>query len=228
VGKLEKELEEKKQSVEALESTSSKTNRELTEVKTDLSIVDKDKQEALTTLKEANSFEVNELRTEHDVLQQRIKGLQTDLTEHKSLLNSTLLDLALVKDRAHSSEKAKDEYTATLEAIKAHKDGREDGYKGSLEDRAVKLTEQRVRDREVLTKRTEHIKKQNTMIKELQAKVSILQEGDENAMALARAEEATLHKVRCAGLLADIFGNETDLFCRRPTSKKNSPTSNGS
>ena len=120
-----------------------------------VSMVDKDKIDALTELKQANSTEVVELRHEHKAMSSRNEQLAKDLDEQKSLLNRTLLKLSDQKDRLHETQLSSGDLKATLDVLNAANKGREEGSKDVLEQRIAQLQETVDSNKEALTKRTE-------------------------------------------------------------------------
>jgi chromosome segregation ATPase len=105
-----------------------------------------DERDALAKLKDRNSTEVVELRAENDELRAKAKSIQTDLEQHRSLLNTVLVEKDAIQkslidrnDKYHELESAHQDFKATLEILSASSEGREEGHKESLDEHITKL-----------------------------------------------------------------------------------------
>ncbi|KAI9699286.1 MAG: hypothetical protein M1836_002896 [Candelina mexicana] len=143
-----------------------KTAGELANAEMDLSLVDKDKLEALQELKQANFTRVVELERERTPLVDRIKVLEVDLNLQKDLLNKTLLDkdssqnsLVSKTDELRDTEKANARLRETLKTIHATSSGRQQGAKEALENHIVTLSEQLENGRENLAHRAKVVER---------------------------------------------------------------------
>lgn len=133
-------------------------------------MIGKDEAEQLEILKAANSEEVIALRQEYEDLQKKSKSLEADLEQHKSLLNTALLEkdevskkLAIHQDGVIEAERTIAELKTTLAALEGNAEGRD----GALEKRVIQLQNKLEDQREKMVKSREHIKKQNAIIKDL-------------------------------------------------------------
>jgi len=103
-------------------------------------------------------------------LQKKAKSLEADLEQHKSLLNTALLEkdevnkkLAIHQDGVIEAERTIADLKSTLAALEGNAEGRD----GALEKRVIQLQNKLEDQREKMVKSREHIKKQNAIIKEL-------------------------------------------------------------
>ena len=99
-----------------------------------VSLVGEAEQEALGKLKSSQLNELTDLRVDYSRLQKWTKGLESDLDEHKVLLQKALRDKHDTKkiltqhgDRLHETEKLGDHLKATMEMLKAATAGRTEG-----------------------------------------------------------------------------------------------------
>lgn len=111
-----------------------------------MNLVGKDEHDALVTLKDRNSRAVTELQAESDDLRAKVKSVQTDLEQHRSLLNTALVEKDTIqkslidqKDKYHELENAHKDFKATLEILNASSEGREEGQRESLDEHVSKL-----------------------------------------------------------------------------------------
>ncbi|KAH0564809.1 hypothetical protein GP486_001798 [Trichoglossum hirsutum] len=177
------------------------TRRDLDTAKLDLSLVGEDERDALIKLKDRNSKEVVELQALSDDLRVKVKSVQTDLEQHRSLLNTALVEkdatqksLIDQKDKYHQLENAHKDFKATLEILNASSEGREEGQRESLDEHVAKLQTKVENYREKGVKRQEHIKKQKALIKELQERLQRAEEGDRETIAKAKETLLTEQK----------------------------------
>lgn len=166
----EKQLSEYKLRCSEVEAELSATKRELVTAQSDLSLVDKDKLEILAELKTLVGAEVIELRQEHEEMRIKVRELEIDVEQKKSLLNTVLLEkdeiskkVSEQKDLMLEKEKSNSELKATIAAFTGSTEGRD----GALEKRVMQLQNKLEDRREKMTKTREHIKKQNGIIKDL-------------------------------------------------------------
>lgn len=161
-----------------------------------VSLVGKDKLEALEELKKLCSIELIELREEHDELQKKMREAELELEQKKSLLNTVLLDKDELSQR-NSQHKdillEKELAIADLRATIAALNGVGEGRDSELERRVLQLQNKLEDQREKMTKSREHIKKQNLVIKELKEKAESGAALDEDAREEVIAEQ----KVGC-------------------------------
>lgn len=157
-----------------------------------MSLVGKDKLEALEELKQMNSQELIEFREEHDELKTRWREAEIGLDQKRSLLNTVLLEKDELSKR-NSEHKdimmEKERDMADLRATIAALNGTSEGRDSALEKRVMQL-QNKVEDyREKLTKSRGYIKKQNQTIKELNEKVESGAGLDEKAREEVVAEQ---------------------------------------
>lgn len=135
-----------------------------------MSLVGKDKLEALEELKKMNSAELIQLREEHEELQKKIREAELDLEQEKSLLNTVLLEKDELSKR-NSEHKdimlEKERDMADLRATIAALNGSSEGRDSELERRVLQLQNKLEDHREKMTKSREHIKKQTSIIKDM-------------------------------------------------------------
>ena len=97
-----------------------------------VSLIGKDEREALEELKQFNSAELTDLRTDRSLLEKRAKGLEADLDEHNILLQKALLHkheiLTQQGDQRHDTEKLSNDLKATMDILKAANAGRAEGH----------------------------------------------------------------------------------------------------
>ncbi|KAL7275336.1 hypothetical protein RUND412_001738 [Rhizina undulata] len=193
----EKQLSELKKRCSELEVELETTKKELITAKSDLSMVGKDKLDALEELKLANSAELIDLRIEHDELQAKARELEHEVAQKKSLLNTVLLEkdelskkVSEQKDTMLEKEKSNSELKATIAALEGTTEGRD----GALEKRVVQLQNKLEDRREKMTKSREHIKKQNGIIKDL--KEQLEQAIASTADANLKAKEEQLAEIK--------------------------------
>ncbi|KAH0538366.1 hypothetical protein FGG08_005015 [Glutinoglossum americanum] len=182
------------------------TQRDLNTAKSDLSLVGKDERDALAGLRDRNTQDVIELKAEGDDLRAKVKSVQTDLEQHRLLLNYALVEkdatqksLIDQKDKYHELEIAHKDFKATLDILNASYEGREEGQKESLDEHVAKLQTKVENYREKGAKRQEHIKKQKALIKEFQERLQRAEEGDRETMAKAKETLLMEQKVRWRG-----------------------------
>lgn len=127
-------------------------------VKKIVSLVDKDKLEILAELKALNSAELIELRQEHDEMRIKVRELEIDVEQKKSLLNTVLLEkdeiskkVSEQKDLMLEKEKSNSELKATIAAFTGTAEGRD----GALEKRVLQLQNKLEDHREKMTKSRE-------------------------------------------------------------------------
>ncbi|RPB02593.1 hypothetical protein L873DRAFT_1673240 [Choiromyces venosus 120613-1] len=180
----EEQLINLKRKFAEVEAELSVTKKELITAKSDLSLVGKDRLEALAELKIMNSQELIELREEHEEAQRKIRDLEGEIDQKKSLLNTVLLEkdeiskkLSEQKDTILENEKSNSELRATIAAFQGTTEGRD----AALEKRVLQLQEKLEDQREKMVKAREHIKKQNGIIKDLKEKVDAAPDSDANA-----------------------------------------------
>lgn len=125
-------------------------------------MVDQEKLQSIHKLQETELPELFVLRKESEGLQKRVRDMQADLDEQKSLLNKTLIDKDAIqrslldqKDNAQAAEKSSNEYKATLEVLRAATEGQDAGIHSALENRISQLQNKVESSREALVKRTE-------------------------------------------------------------------------
>jgi protein HOOK3 len=151
-------------------------------------MIGKDEAEQLEILKAANSEEAVALRQELEDLQKKAKSLEADLEQHKSLLNTALLEkdevskkLAIHQDGVIEAERTIAELKSTLAALEGNAEGRD----GALEKRVIQLQNKLEDQREKMVKSREHIKKQNAIIKDLK-------DSSENGATVSRDDDERL------------------------------------
>lgn len=164
-----------------------------------MSLVGKDKLEALEELKKLCSIGLVELREEHDGLLEEMREMELELEQKKSLLNTVLLDKDELSQRNSQhmdilleKERAIADLRTTIAALNGVGEGRD----SELERRVLQLQNKLEDQREKMTKSREYIKKQNLIIKELKEKVEIGAALDEDAREEVIAEQ----KVGCFGI----------------------------
>lgn len=140
-----------------------------------MSLVGKDKLEALEELKKMNSAELIQLREEHDELQKKMHEEELDLEQKKSLLNTVLLEKDELSKRSSEHkdillEKERD--IADLRATIAALNGTSEGRDNELERRVLQLQNKLEDHREKNYKSREYIKKQNSVIRELREQIN--------------------------------------------------------
>jgi protein HOOK3 len=122
-----------------------------------VSLVGKDDLEALAELKARNSVELVELQKEYDEAQAKIRELEREVDQKKSLLNTVLLEkdeiskkVSEQKDLMLEKEKSNSELKATIAAFEGTADGRDSALEkrvlqlqNKLEDRREKMTKSR-------------------------------------------------------------------------------------
>lgn len=125
-----------------------------------VSLVGKDKLEALAELKIMNSQELIELRGEHEEAQRKIHDLESDIDQKRSLLNTVLLEkdevskkLSEQKDTILENEKSNSELRATIATFQGTTEGRD----AALEKRVLQLQEKLEGQREKMVKAREVI-----------------------------------------------------------------------
>jgi len=114
-----------------------------------VSMIGKAEREALEELKDSNSEELTNLRSEHSHLERRTKGLEADLDQHKILLRKALRDksdnqkmLAQQGDQLHETENSSNDLRATLEVLKAASAGRAEGHAEAVDEMLEKHVKQ--------------------------------------------------------------------------------------
>lgn len=131
-----------------------------------VSMVGKTERDALEELKDSNSRESTELRSENSLLQKRSEGLEADLEEHKNLLRNALREksdvqkmLSQQEDQLQETERSSNDLKATLDVLKAASAGRAEGHAEAVDEmleRHVKqLATKITKGRERLLKLTE-------------------------------------------------------------------------
>lgn len=161
-----------------------------------MSLVGKDKLEALEELKKLCSIELVELREEYDELQKKMREAELELEQKKSLLNTVLLDkdeLSLRNSQHKDILLEKERAIADLRTTIAALNGVGEGRDSELEKRVLQLQNKLEDQREKMIKSREHIKKQNIIINELKEKVESGAALDEGAREEVIAEQ----KVGC-------------------------------
>lgn len=123
-----------------------------------MSLVDKDKLEILAELKALNSAELIEIRQEHDEMRIKVRELEIEVEQKKSLLNTVLLEkdeiskkISEQKDLMLEKEKSNSELKATVAAFTGTTEGRD----GALEKRVLQLQNKLEDRREKMTKSRE-------------------------------------------------------------------------
>lgn len=123
-----------------------------------VSLVDKDKLEILAELKTLVGAEVIELRQEHEEMRIKVRELEIDVEQKKSLLNTVLLEkdeiskkVSEQKDLMLEKEKSNSELKATIAAFTGSTEGRD----GALEKRVMQLQNKLEDRREKMTKTRE-------------------------------------------------------------------------
>ncbi len=131
-----------------------------------VSLIDKDKLDALKEVKQANSTQVVELGRERDLLVKRVKDLEVDLNLQRDLLNKALLDkdstqtsLVSKTDELRETEKANARLRATLEILNANSSGRQQGASEALENHIVTISEKLESSRENVAQRAKVVKR---------------------------------------------------------------------
>ncbi|MCJ1368402.1 hypothetical protein MMC16_007544 [Acarospora aff. strigata] len=159
-----------------------------------VSLIGKDEREALEELKQFNSAELTDLRTDRSLLEKRAKGLEADLDEHNILLQKALLHkheiLTQQGDQRHDTEKLSNDLKATMDILKAANAGRAEGHADPdemLEKHIKELLTAIKQGKERVAKLAEHTRKQNTVIRTLQDKVKLSAE-EQKGGGLAPAE----------------------------------------
>ncbi|KAH8149454.1 uncharacterized protein LAJ45_06534 [Morchella importuna] len=188
----EKQLSEYKLRCSEVEAELSATKRELVTAQSDLSLVDKDKLEILAELKTLVGAEVIELRQEHEEMRIKVRELEIDVEQKKSLLNTVLLEkdeiskkVSEQKDLMLEKEKSNSELKATIAAFTGSTEGRD----GALEKRVMQLQNKLEDRREKMTKTREHIKKQNGIIKDLKEQLEQAVTSTTDANVKAKEEQ---------------------------------------
>ncbi|KZF20694.1 hypothetical protein L228DRAFT_177435 [Xylona heveae TC161] len=177
----------------------SNVKRQLLTAQTDLSLVDKDRLEVLEGVKKANSSQTEELSNEIEQFQRRYKDLESDLDVQKTLLNAALLGKGALQEELSNrltkeSDRASAEIKAGIELLKAAAEGQE-GSQGALEDHIGKMMSKLIEYRERISKRSEHIKKQNEIIMSLEKQVENAQKSAaESSSTDSSAQEAALRE----------------------------------
>ncbi|KAI5841482.1 hypothetical protein DFP73DRAFT_126147 [Morchella snyderi] len=195
----EKQLSEYKLRCSEVEAELSATKRELVTAQSDLSLVDKDKLEILAELKTLVGAEVIELRQEHEEMRIKVRELEIDVEQKKSLLNTVLLEkdeiskkVSEQKDLMLEKEKSNSELKATIAAFTGSTEGRD----GALEKRVMQLQNKLEDRREKMTKTREHIKKQNGIIKDLKEQLEQAVTSTADANVKAKEEQLAEFKRR--------------------------------
>jgi protein HOOK3 len=154
-----------------------------------VSLVDKDKLEALSELKAAANTDLAELQGIHVDLEKKYKDLDVEMETKRSLLNTVLLEkdeisknLSTQKDQVLERELAMSDLRTTIAAFEGSAEGRD----GALERRVTQLQQKLEDRRERMTKSKEHIKKQNAIIKELKEQLdnAVKADADEKIQAM--------------------------------------------
>ncbi|KAL1955619.1 hypothetical protein VTO42DRAFT_8352 [Malbranchea cinnamomea] len=144
--------------------------RQLTDAKNELGLVDKDKLEILNELKASSASELMKMRDDWDSLQQRVRELEGKLDVSKTLVRG----IASERDALRSSfekrqTKLQNEDQTTLAEMKRLlEEITADGATLSPAQLLSRFTEATERSAENFAKRAEHITKQNELIKTLQ------------------------------------------------------------
>ncbi|KAF8245809.1 hypothetical protein K440DRAFT_603277 [Wilcoxina mikolae CBS 423.85] len=192
------------------------TKRALVTAQSDLSLVGKDKLEALDELKAAANTDLSELQVAYVDLEKKYKDLETELDIKKSLLNTVLLEkdavatkLSELKDQMLEKEQDMSEMRATIATFRGSTEGRD----AALERHVQKLQEKMEKRRVVLSNSIEHIKKQNTVIKELKEKLDAAIAADTNEKLAMMEERVTDLKVPRP---APSSTNATSISTRSP------------
>ncbi|KAG0131806.1 hypothetical protein HOY82DRAFT_324439 [Tuber indicum] len=188
----EEQLIDLKRKFAEVDAELSVTKKELTTAKSDLNLVGKDKVEALAELKIINSQELIELRGEHEEAQHKIRGLETEIDQKKTLLSTVLLEkdevskkLSEQKDIILENEKSNSELRATIATFQGTAEGRD----AALEKRVLQLQGKLEDQREKMVKAREHIKKQNVIIRDLKEKVDTAESTTPDATTKSKEEQ---------------------------------------
>ena len=170
--------------------------QELDTAKLELKLDGKSEEEQRKILARAGSFEVQELRNTNRNLQEQHTTLEKEARQYQTLLTASLLEkddlrkqLSELKDITYENDKDIEDDEQIQAILKASKDGREEGAASVLEDHTEQLQTKLVQSRDKLAKRTEHIKKQNITINELQEKLKIMEAGDREATSRIKEEQ---------------------------------------
>ncbi|KAI9815737.1 MAG: hypothetical protein M1827_002133 [Pycnora praestabilis] len=183
----------------------STAKRRLAAAESDLSLVDKDKIDILNTLKADTFPEMTDIRAENSYMHRRSKGLEADLDQHKALLTNAIREksklqtaLSDLQSSLHKSEKSGLELKSTFDILRAattaRSEGREEAANRILEQQVLEFATKIENSRERLAKRTQHVKRQNEVIRDLQAHVKHLEESDTNSLSRDKEEKETTEK----------------------------------
>ncbi|KAI9670141.1 MAG: hypothetical protein M1817_004478 [Caeruleum heppii] len=193
---LQDELSRTKERLVETENDLAGAQRSLTAARSDLSLIGKDELATLEELKRTSNAELVELGKAHEEVQRCAKEQASELDQHKSLLNNALLDkgsmqerLAGSKDQLHQCQVSNAELKNTLEVLKTATSSHGEGAQASLSTHIVQLQEKNEKLREKFVRRTEHIKKQNTLIADVTTKLQRAEQADETAVTTMKTNQ---------------------------------------
>ncbi|KMU80093.1 hypothetical protein CISG_08435 [Coccidioides immitis RMSCC 3703] len=185
------------------ESRAETTERELSDAKIDLGLVDKDKLDILNEIKESNASEIAKMRADWDTLQNRVRELEGKLDVSRTIVKRGLQRenaLRAARDEREENSGAK---TVTLYEMKNSSRSYisnqrhfriSQSHRRRTSERFADPTE---KNAETLTKRVEHIKEQNVLIKSLQERIEHYEDfsADLDEFRAAKEREAELMQV---------------------------------
>ncbi|KAI5283637.1 hypothetical protein KEM54_001967 [Ascosphaera aggregata] len=158
------------------------TERQLSDAKQDLELVDKDRLEALHEIRAANSAEISKMRQNWDQLTHKIRDLEVKLGASNAIIGDISNECKSLQQSLSDRETqlqrderfALDEMKRIFDEIaqRAHGDG-SDATASELFTRFAQATKQGA---EVLTKRAIHIKQQNEIIQALLERINHFEE----------------------------------------------------
>ncbi|WEW61823.1 hypothetical protein PRK78_007319 [Emydomyces testavorans] len=176
------------------------TERDLSDAKTDLRLIDMDKLDILNEIKESNTSELSKMRAEWDTLQYKIRELEGKLDVSRTIVREVCSErnaLRAVRDRREEELRDEDQETLyemkkMLEELTARMNGTLDGPELSPLDLLKQFAETTEKGAENLAKRVE-----NGLIKSLQQRIEHYEEfsTDLNEFKAAKEREAELMQV---------------------------------
>ncbi|EER29096.1 hypothetical protein CPC735_038020 [Coccidioides posadasii C735 delta SOWgp] len=203
--KLHEEYATLRTKLSETESRAETTERELSDARIDLGLVDKDKLDILNEIKESNASEIAKMRADWDTLQNRVRELEGKLDVSRTIVREVCSErnaLRAARDEREEELRGEDQVTLyemkkLLEELASRINGTSDKPESSPLELLKEFADTTEKSAENLTKRVEHIKEQNVLIKSLQERIEHYEDfsADLDEFRAAKEREAELMQV---------------------------------
>ncbi|EED15046.1 microtubule binding protein HOOK3, putative [Talaromyces stipitatus ATCC 10500] len=182
------------------------TKRQLDDARAELQLVDKEKLDMITEVKDSNSGEITKIREEWDQLTRKIHHLEAEIDVSQALVRDMCVErneLRACLEEKQAAMRAEDEdFIKEIETLLAEfaaraKTENPDAPEKSGIELLKHFADVTEKSAETLAKRAEHIDQQNDLIKSLQEQIRHIEEarGDQDDDSIPKQRELELQEI---------------------------------